>query len=289
MIELNVIEGNPLELNISGSDPVELDVVMPTGGGGEPTLQTKSVTYTPTESEQTDSVTPDVGYDGLSEVDVTVEAIDSEYIGSDVPRKSSSDLTASGATVSVPSGYYSVSATKSVASGTEGTPIATKGAVSNHSVDVTPSVTNSAGYINGGTKTGSAVSVSASELVSGSETKTQNGTYDVTNLAEIVIDVEQGEIWMEETITTSGAVTKALDPHVLYHFTGALTSLTITLNAPATGEIAQYHFDFLSGSTAPTLTMPNAVTMPDDFAVEASKRYEVDVLNDWGTVVAWAN
>lgn len=189
MIELNVIEGNPLELNISGSDPVELDVVMPTGGGGEPTLQTKSVTYTPTESEQTDSVTPDAGYDGLSKVDVTVEAIDSEYIGSDVPRKSSSDLTESGATVTAPAGYYSASATKSVASGTEGTPTATKGAVSNHSVSVTPSVTNSAGYINGGTKTGSAVSVSASELVSGTKSISANGTEDVTNYASVNVSV----------------------------------------------------------------------------------------------------
>ena len=92
---------------------------------------------------------------------------------------------------------------------------------------------------------------------------------------------------MEETISTSGAVTKALDPYVLYHFTGALTSLTITLNAPSAGQIAHYHFDFLSGSTAPTLTMPNTVTMPDSFAVEASKRYEVDVLNNYGSVIVW--
>lgn len=76
--------------------------------------------------------------------------------------------------------------------GTEGTPTATKGAVSNHSVTVTPSVTNAAGYISGGTKTGTGVSVSASELVSGSETKTANGTYDVTNLAQLIVNVSGG-------------------------------------------------------------------------------------------------
>lgn len=70
-----------------------------------------------------------------------------------------------------------------------GTPVATKGAVSNHSVLVTPSVTNTAGVIAGGTKTGTPVTVSASELVSGSETKTANGTYDVTNLASLVVNV----------------------------------------------------------------------------------------------------
>lgn len=74
-------------------------------------------------------------------------------------------------------------------SGTAGTPTATKGTVSNHSISVTPSVTNTTGYITGGTKSGTAVTVSASELVSGSETKTANGTYDVTNLASLVVAV----------------------------------------------------------------------------------------------------
>ena len=93
----------------------------------------------------------------------------------------------------------------------------------------------------------------------------------------------------EVTVSTAGAVSQALDAGKIYHFTGAVTALTITLNAPASGDLAQYHFDFLSGSTAPTLTMPNTVTMPDSFNVEANKRYEVDVLNNYGTVAAWAN
>lgn len=103
--------------------------------------------------------------------------------------RSSSDLTVSGATVNVPAGLYSSAASKSVASGTAGTPTATKGTVSNHSVNVTPSVTNTTGYITGSTKTGTAVTVSASELVSGSATQSSNGTYDVTNLASLVVAV----------------------------------------------------------------------------------------------------
>lgn len=154
-----------------------------------PTLQTKTATYTPTESQQTATITADSGYDGLSEVDVTVNAISSTYVGTGITRRSSTDLTASGATVTVPSGYYSEQASKAVASGTAGTPTATKGTVSNHSVSVTPSVTNVTGYITGDTKTGTAVTVSASELVSGSQTVTDNGTVDCTNLASVVVAI----------------------------------------------------------------------------------------------------
>lgn len=170
------------EVDVVGLESVNVNVQ----GGADPTLQSKSVT--PTESEQT--VTADAGYDGLSSV--AVAAISKTYVGSSIAKKSSTDLTASGATVTAPAGYYSTSASKAVASGTAGTPSATKGSVSNHSVSITPSVTNTTGYITGGTKTGSAVTVSASELVSGSETKTSNGTYDVTNLAQLIVNVAGG-------------------------------------------------------------------------------------------------
>ena len=148
-----------------------------------PNLQTKSVSYTPSESSQSATIEADQNYDGLESVSVSVGAISSSYVGSGITRRDSTDLSASGATVSVPAGYYASAASKAVPSGTEGTPTATKGTVSNHAVSVTPSVTNSAGYIAGGTHSGTAVSVSASELVSGTYTVDSSGTKDVTNYA----------------------------------------------------------------------------------------------------------
>lgn len=113
---------------------------------------------------------------------------------------------------------------------------------------------------------------------------TAPGTYDITNYANVEVNID---MWTEQTITTSGAVTQALSPFVMYHFTGALTSLTVTLATPSQGQMGHYHFDFESGSTAPTVTIPSTVTMPDDFTVEASKHYEVDILNGYGTAQGW--
>lgn len=172
------ITANGTGIDVTGYAAV--DVAVPSSA---PTLQSKSVSTTPSETTQSQTVTPDSGYDGLDEVSVSVGAISSTYVGSGITRRSSTDLTASGATVSVPSGYYENNASKAVASGTEGTPTATKGTVSNHAISVTPSVTNSAGYISGGTHSGTAVSVSASELVSGTVNITASGNTDVTNYA----------------------------------------------------------------------------------------------------------
>lgn len=181
-----------------------------------------NTTVTPTESSQTIG-----GANYMMEGAVTVNAISSTYVGSGITRRSSSDLTASGATVTVPSGYYSAQASKAAASGTAGTPTATKGTVSNHSVTVTPSVTNTTGYITGSTKTGTAVTVSASELVSGSETKTANGTYDVTNLAELVVNVSGGGGGM--TVATANTTLASANASIQFTgLSGEPTSFVVT-------------------------------------------------------------
>lgn len=80
------------------------------------------------------------------------EAIDSNgnKLTGTITTKTSSNLTASGATVTVPSGYYASDASKSISSATQATP--------NISIDsagkITASATQSAGYVSAGTKTG---------------------------------------------------------------------------------------------------------------------------------------
>lgn len=57
----------------------QLVVNVPTSGGTS-TLQTKTKTYTPTTSMQSETVSADVGYDGLDTVSITVNPIPSQYV-----------------------------------------------------------------------------------------------------------------------------------------------------------------------------------------------------------------
>ena len=67
-----------------------------------------------------------------------------------IATKTSSNLTASGSTVTVPAGYYASQATKSVATATQATP-----SVSIDSAGkITATATQTAGYVSAGTKTG---------------------------------------------------------------------------------------------------------------------------------------
>lgn len=288
----------------------------------------KNTSVTPIESSQTIG-----GADTMLEGAVTVNAIPSNYVGSGITQRTSSDLTVSGATVTAPSGYYENAGTKTVPnatlsntdiselldagydfdsatgtfyswasvedaiqpitqagyiatstnisiygnteeneyqlptqgattitpttssqtavtagkyttgaitvsampSGTEGTPTATKGAVNNHSISVTPSVTNTTGYITGSTKTGTAVSVSASELVSGNLAITSNGSgIDVTEYATVSVSVSGGGGSSMTVATATKTLTSAASSIQFTGLSGEPTSFVVTSSADQT-------------------------------------------------------
>ncbi len=203
--------------NIDVTEYEKVDVQIPSD------IENQDKVVTPTNSVQ--EITADSGYSGLGTV--TVNAMPTGTAGTPTATKSSvsnhsvtitpsvtnstgyiTGGTKTGTSVSVSaselvsgtlycddSGIWDVTNTKyfDVGSGAVNNPTATKGTVSNHSVTVTPSVTSSGGWIGGGTKTGTAISVSASELVSGNKSISSNGTnIDVTNYETVSVNVEGG-------------------------------------------------------------------------------------------------
>lgn len=103
-----------------------------------------------------------------------------------IASKTSSDLTASGATVTVPAGNYATQATKSVAAGSVTAPSTISGSSASVStgtntltlsktVSVTPSVTT-AGYVSSGTAGNASVSLTASVTTRAASTITPGTT-----------------------------------------------------------------------------------------------------------------
>lgn len=111
---------------------------------------------------------------------VTAYSKGTKYTGT-IQTKTSSDLTASGATVTVPKGYYASATSKSVSSGSATAPASISGSSASIStstnlitlsktISVTPTV--SAGYVSSGTAGNSSVSLSASVTTKGATTYT---------------------------------------------------------------------------------------------------------------------
>jgi hypothetical protein len=86
---------------------------------------------------------------------------------------------------------------------------------------------------------------------------------------------------------TAADTTAELDPNKLYIFP-EMTSLTYTLAAPAdTSVVNEYHFVFQSSATATELVHPANVSVPDGFAVEKNKVYEISILEGCLVYQSW--
>ena len=193
-----------------------------------------------------------------------------------IATKTSSNLTASGATVSVPAGYYASDVSKSVSTATQATPSIS---VSDSGL-ITASATQTAGYVSAGTKSAtSQLTAQAAKTVtpttssqtavakgvyttgvitvgaipssyiqpSGTLNITTNGTHDVKNYASAQVNVtSSGGITIPSTIT--GGDTPVLSSSTLA-YTCTSTSMTksgISVTIPRAGT---YRFKFSCGRT----------------------------------------
>lgn len=82
--------------------------------------------------------------------------------------------------------------------------------------------------------------------------------------------------------------TFTLPPNAL-HVWGVVAALTITLGTETSGIVNEYMFEFQSGSTATTLSVPQSVVWADacgDLVPEANKTYQVSIEHGVGLWVS---
>lgn len=171
----------------------------------------------------------------------TIRTITAEVVN--LETKTGVNPTTSSQTISPGTGYTGLASVQinAMPTGTAGTPTATKGTVSNHSISVTPSVTNQTGYITGSTKTGTAVTVSASELVSGNKEITENETnIDVSTYSTVSVAVPTG----------SSKNFQVSDTQVRLGNKTSLTDTGLTLTVGETGTYNVYWSAFRSNTSS---------------------------------------
>lgn len=75
-----------------------------------------------------------------------------------------------------------------------------------------------------------------------------------------------------------------LQPNKYYKW-GEVASLSLTLGTPIDGILNEYMFEFVSGATPTTLTLPDTVKWETIPSIEANKRYQISIVNNIALIV----
>ena len=220
-------------------------------GGSEITINNQNKSVTPSESQQI--ITYDSGYTGLGTV--TVGAISSTYVGSGITSRSSSDLTVSGATVTVPAGYYSAQATKSVATTTHPNPTAS---INTTNGLITASHTQAAGSVSAGTTTdtlqlstvnGSTITPTESEQTAVAANKYTLGAIKVAAISSTYVG--SGITQRSSTdLTVSGATVTVPAGYYSSQVTKSVSTMTLPTSATASATSGYTSKATISRSTS---------------------------------------
>lgn len=118
------------------------------------------------------------------------------------------------------------------------------------------------------------------EQATGGWNQIYNSVTDITLQDEL--DTKSNKIPIVSHGTSDTTFT--LTPNV-YHTWGEVSTLTLTLEAGENGYLSEYMFEFQSGNTPTTLTLPNTVEFPSTPTIEANKRYQVSIVSNIGLIV----
>ena len=122
------------------------------------------------------------------------------------------------------------------------------------------------------------------KLVSGTNIKTINGE-SVIGSGDITINSAYPEV-----NHGTGDTTFTLTPNT-FHVWGEVTSLTLNFGNETSGVANEYLFQFTSGSTATSLTLPNSIKWVNGSAPTIAKNmiYQVSILKGLAGVLEFSN
>jgi hypothetical protein len=122
------------------------------------------------------------------------------------------------------------------------------------------------------------------KLVSGTNIKTVNG---ISILGSG--DISAPNTYSKVSHGTSDT-TFTLTPNV-FHVWGTVSTLTLTLGTEISGVANEYLFEFASGSTATTLSLPSTIKWVGGNApaIEANTTYQISIVDNLGVIGAFPN
>lgn len=102
------------------------------------------------------------------------------------------------------------------------------------------------------------------------------------------VDGQDGKNYSVEVVEST-TTTLEIQPNKFYKF-GEVTELNLTLaEITDTTQLNEYMFEFVSGATATTLTLPDTIKWLETPSIEANKVYQCSIVNNIGILVGVAN
>lgn len=119
------------------------------------------------------------------------------------------------------------------------------------------------------------ISQKIDELVDGVNTNANN----IPDVGQLATKTELSSKANKVSVENVSENTKELQPNKYYIF-GEMETLTLTLAAGEENKLSEYMFEFTSGTTPTTLTLPESVKWMGNNTIEASKTYQVSIVNN---------
>ena len=135
--------------------------------------------------------------------------------------------------------------------------------------------------------TSGAITKSESVFVSHADVGRVTALEAKTNLSDFTDDLVRGYKKIDHGTSDT---TFALTPNV-YHIWGEVTSLSLTYGSHIDGFANEYLFQFTSGSTATTLSLPDTVKWANDnvISIESGKTYSISIVNNLALFASFTN